>query len=174
MNSGAPKEVPKELPPPPPGTPKEVPKELPPPAPGAPKDAPKAAPKSGPLPAPKAPKGPTSDAPKGVVTTAALPAKSSVTGTNNSPSASPVDQLNPSNIMAASIAGGVISNLILIFIAGSCFFLVKFYKNKKENSRAIATPGVNNENNDNISNPGITNNDLYNKLLPTPTEIVIS
>ncbi|RGB30096.1 hypothetical protein C1646_745033 [Rhizophagus diaphanus] len=129
------KEVPKELPPPAPDAPKdapkEVPKELPPPAPSAPKDAPKAAPKSGPPLAPK-----TS---KGVATTAALPAKSSVTGSNMSPLAYPVD---PPNIMAASIAGGVISNLILIFIAGSCFFLVKFYKNKKENSRAIATPGV--------------------------------
>ncbi|CAB4479369.1 unnamed protein product [Rhizophagus irregularis] len=49
------------------------------------------------------------------------------------------------------------------------------YKNKKENSKAIATPGLNNnENNNNNSNPGIMNDDLYhNKMLPTPIELVI-
>ncbi|CAG8720199.1 5006_t:CDS:2 [Rhizophagus irregularis] len=39
-------------------------------------------------------------------------------------------------------------------------------------SKAIATPG--NENNNNISNPGIMNDDLYhNKMLPIPIELVI-
>src|SRR5688572_6114249 len=61
------------------------------------------------------------------------------------------------------------------------FFLLKIYKNKKENSSAIATPGRtiilnNEERNENISNP--ENNELptlyYNKSLPVPKEMVNS
>ncbi|CAB4436943.1 unnamed protein product [Rhizophagus irregularis] len=87
---------------------------------------------------------------------------------------SSVNSSNPSesdNSIAASIIGGIVSNLILIFIVGLCYFLVRMYKDKKENSKAIATPGLNNNENI-ISNPGITNNGLYNE--PIPTELIIS
>jgi hypothetical protein len=46
------------------------------------------------------------------------------------------------------------------------------YKNKKENSKAIATPELNNNEKRNISNPEITKSELYNE--PTLTELVIS
>ncbi|CAB4479377.1 hypothetical protein RhiirA1_460459 [Rhizophagus irregularis] len=88
---------------------------------------------------------------------------------------SSVNSSNPSesgNSIAASIIGGTVSNLILIFIVGLYYFLVRMYKDKKENSKAIATPGLNNNENI-ISNPGITNNGLYNNE-PIPTELIIS
>ncbi|POG81869.1 hypothetical protein GLOIN_2v1470413 [Rhizophagus irregularis DAOM 181602=DAOM 197198] len=95
--------------------------------------------------------------------------------TGKSPSAgpsgsrtSPVNSSNPSEdvnfttfIIAASIIGGTVSNLILIFIVGLCYFLLRMYKDKKENSKAIATPGLNNN-----------ENELYDE--PIPTELIIS
>ncbi|PKC04378.1 hypothetical protein RhiirA5_448950 [Rhizophagus irregularis] len=81
---------------------------------------------------------------------------------------SPVNSSNPSEdvnfttfIIAASIIGGTVSNLILIFIVGLCYFLLRMYKDKKENSKAIATPGLNNN-----------ENELYDE--PIPTELIIS
>ena len=54
-------------------------------------------------------------------------------------------------IIAASIVGGIVSNSILIFVVGLSFYLGRKYKNEKENSKAIATPGHNhNENKGNI------------------------
>uniref|UniRef100_U9TYB9 Uncharacterized protein n=1 Tax=Rhizophagus irregularis (strain DAOM 181602 / DAOM 197198 / MUCL 43194) TaxID=747089 RepID=U9TYB9_RHIID len=73
---------------------------------------------------------------------------------------SSVNSSNPSesgNSIAASIIGGTV---------------MRMYKDKKENSKAIATPGLNNNENI-ISNPGITNNGLYNNE-PIPTELIIS
>jgi hypothetical protein len=88
-------------------------------------------------------------------------------------SASSVDSSIPSNIIAASIIGGIVSGLILIFLVGLCYFLVRMYKNKQENSKAIATHGLNNvKSKKNISNPGIMNDELYNE--PIPTELIIS
>ncbi|RGB30100.1 hypothetical protein C1646_671956 [Rhizophagus diaphanus] len=87
-------------------------------------------------------------------------------------SSNPSESVNSTTfIIAASIIGGIVNNLILIFIVGLCYFLVRMYKDKKENSKAIATPGLNNNKNI-ISNPGITNNGLYNE--PIPTELIIS
>jgi hypothetical protein len=78
------------------------------------------------------------------------------------------------DIIVASIVGGIVGNLILIFIVGLCFFLVRVYKNKKENSEAIVTPGMNiDENGNNINNTSnyeITNNEI----VPNPTVVVIS
>ncbi|CAG8495501.1 20576_t:CDS:2 [Rhizophagus irregularis] len=85
------------------------------------------------------------------------------------PSVSRTLPINPSEedvnfttfIIAASIIGGTVSNLILIFIVGLCYFLLRMYKDKKENSKAIATPGLNNN-----------ENELYDE--PIPTELIIS
>ncbi|RGB30098.1 hypothetical protein C1646_765767 [Rhizophagus diaphanus] len=86
--------------------------------------------------------------------------------------------ISTTDIINNSIIGGIVSNLILIFVIGLCFFLVRIYKNIKENSEAIATPGLSNHENKNINNTGITNNDIYNfkllPILPTPIEIIIS
>ncbi|GBB95471.1 hypothetical protein RclHR1_02540025 [Rhizophagus clarus] len=73
-------------------------------------------------------------------------------------------------MMTASVVGGLASGLILIFLIGLCFFLARMYKNKKENSKTIATPELND--NENVSNPGITKKELNNE--PTPTELITS
>ncbi|GES82046.1 ATP-dependent helicase brm-like [Rhizophagus clarus] len=92
----------------------------------------------------------------------ARPSASSSSVTLSGNSTSPSEGAN--KLITASIIGGIVSILIFIFIVGLCFFLVKMYKNKKESSKAIATPGLNNnEYNDNISSSGMimTNNEVF-------------
>ncbi|PKK74257.1 hypothetical protein RhiirC2_774981 [Rhizophagus irregularis] len=115
--------------------------------------------------------------PKGVTpagTASPPPSAASASSSASAPvSASSVDSSIPSNIIAASIIGGIVSGLILIFLVGLCYFLVRMYKNKQENSKAITTHGLNNvKSKKNISNPGIMNDELYNE--PIPTELIIS
>ncbi|CAB4436941.1 unnamed protein product [Rhizophagus irregularis] len=118
----------------------------------------------------------------------AIPPSTKINTLTTSTSGSQASLVNSSNltegvisttdIINDSIIGGIVSNLILIFVVGLCFFLVRIYKNIKENSEAIATPGLSSHENKNINNTGITNNDIYNfkllPILPTPTEIIIS
>ncbi|CAB4436942.1 unnamed protein product [Rhizophagus irregularis] len=101
---------------------------------------------------------------EGLISTGKLSPSAGPSGSRTSP----VNSSNPSEdvnftpfIIAASIIGGTVSNLILIFIVGLCYFLLRMYKDKKENSKAIATPGLNNN-----------ENELYNE--PIPTELIIS
>ncbi|RGB30099.1 hypothetical protein C1646_765768 [Rhizophagus diaphanus] len=101
---------------------------------------------------------------KGLISTGKLSPSAGPSGSRTSPvsSSNPSEDVNSTTfIIAASIIGGTVSNLILIFIVGLCYFLLRIYKDKKENSKAIATPGLNNN-----------ENELYNE--PTPTELIIS
>jgi len=80
------------------------------------------------------------------------------------------------NSLSKSIIGAIVGSLITICLVGLGFLLFKVYKNKKERSKAIATPGsiIIEERNE----PGITNNGIVSyedKLLPpNPKEKVIS
>ncbi|PKK71255.1 hypothetical protein RhiirC2_828476 [Rhizophagus irregularis] len=101
---------------------------------------------------------------EGLISTGKLSPSAGPSGSRTSPvnSSNPSEDVNFTTfIIAASIIGGTVSNLILIFIVGLCYFLLRMYKDKKENSKAIATPGLNNN-----------ENELYNE--PIPTELIIS
>ncbi|UZO07517.1 uncharacterized protein OCT59_027801 [Rhizophagus irregularis] len=118
-------------------------------------------------------------APPGGVTPAGTasppPSAASASSSASAPvSATSVDSSIPSNIIAASIIGGIVSGLILIFLVGLCYFLVRMYKNKQENSKAITTHGLNNVKKLIISNHGqefIPNSPNYNNQQGTTREL---